>query len=288
MAPTTGGEWVELYNPTASAVDVGGFYVDDVAGGGGAPQAIPAGTVIPAGGRWVFEFASGFPNTTGPESVRFLSGSGASELVHDSFSWSLGSTQQDKVFHRVGDARRVVHDDRGRDDHAQPAAATVELYGAPGGSAVVGRVADGTLVRVRRIDGSWLEVSTAEGAGRRLGRRLPPVRRGAPRGPVALLPDAPRRPRGGAGAAGRGGVGARRPGAGRGGHRPGAAGVGAAPRRQGARAAGGVLRRRAGERPAALRVRGGRRAPRRPGRTSARRAPAPPPRSPARGSRGCS
>lgn len=104
MAPSTGGtEWVELHNPTSSPVDVGGFYVDDVAGGGGAPKQVPAGTVIPAGGRWVMEFASGFLNNTGSETVRFLSGSGASEVTHDSYSYTLGSTQTDKVFHRNGD-----------------------------------------------------------------------------------------------------------------------------------------------------------------------------------------
>ena len=103
MAPKTGNEWVELYNPTSAQVDVSGFYLDDVAGGGGAPKQIPSGTVIPAGGRWVMEFASGFLNNTGAESVRFLSGSGATEAVHDSYSWSLSSTQYDKVFHRTGD-----------------------------------------------------------------------------------------------------------------------------------------------------------------------------------------
>ncbi len=103
MAPKTGNEWVELYNPTAQSVDVGGYYVDDVAGGGGSPKAIPAGTVIPAGGRWVFEVASGFFNNTGSESVRYLSGTGSSAVVHDQFDWSLSSTQYDKVFHRVGD-----------------------------------------------------------------------------------------------------------------------------------------------------------------------------------------
>lgn len=103
MAPKTGNEWVELYNPTATPVDVSGFYIDDVAGGGGAPKQIPSGTVIPAGGRWVMEFASGFLNNTGAESARFVSGSGATEVVHDSYSWSLSSTQYDKVFHRVGD-----------------------------------------------------------------------------------------------------------------------------------------------------------------------------------------
>ncbi|MFP5252818.1 MAG: lamin tail domain-containing protein [Actinomycetes bacterium] len=103
MAPSKGNEWVELHNPTSSTVDVSGYYVDDVAGGGGAPKQIPAGTTIPAGGRWVFEFASGFLNNTGSESVRFVSGTGASEVQHDAFSWSLSSTKYDQVFHRVGD-----------------------------------------------------------------------------------------------------------------------------------------------------------------------------------------
>jgi beta-lactamase superfamily II metal-dependent hydrolase len=105
MAPSSGGtEWVELVNPSGQPVDVSGLYIDDVAGAGGVPRQIPAGTVIPAGGRWVMDIASGLFNNTGSDSVRFVSGSGAGEVVHDSFSWSLGSTQYDKVFHRVGDA----------------------------------------------------------------------------------------------------------------------------------------------------------------------------------------
>lgn len=100
MAPSSGGEWVELYNPTAQPVDVSGWYVDDVAGGGGAPKAIPAGTTIPAGGRWVFEFASGFLNNTGADSVRFTDPAGT---AYDSYDYSLSSTQYDKVFHRTGD-----------------------------------------------------------------------------------------------------------------------------------------------------------------------------------------
>ena len=60
-------------------------------------------TIIPAGGRYVMDIASGFLNNTGAETVRFLSGSGASEVTYDSYSYSLGSTQSDKVFHRQGD-----------------------------------------------------------------------------------------------------------------------------------------------------------------------------------------
>jgi len=100
MAPSTGSEWIELYNPTTSAVDVSGYFIDDVAGGGGAPKLIPAGTVIPAGGRWVYEFASGFLNNTGSDAARYTS-PGGTQI--DAYTYSLGSTQYDKVFHRNGD-----------------------------------------------------------------------------------------------------------------------------------------------------------------------------------------
>lgn len=104
MAPSgTGQEWVELYNPTGTALDIGGRYIDDVAGGGGAPKLIPAGTTIAAGGRWVMAFASGFLNNTGSDSVRFLAINGGAETVFDSHTYSLSSTQYDKVFHRQGD-----------------------------------------------------------------------------------------------------------------------------------------------------------------------------------------
>lgn len=48
------------------------------------------------------EFASGFLNNTGAESVRYLRIS-SGETVYDTHSYSLGSTQPDKVFHRTGD-----------------------------------------------------------------------------------------------------------------------------------------------------------------------------------------
>ncbi|MFC8504440.1 lamin tail domain-containing protein [Pedococcus sp. NPDC057267] len=104
MAPSgTGTEWVELYNTGTSAVDLSGLYIDDAAGGGGSPRQIPAGTTIAAGGHWVMDIPSGYLNNTGAESARFLAISGGVETVYDSYSWSLGSTQYDKVFHRSGD-----------------------------------------------------------------------------------------------------------------------------------------------------------------------------------------
>lgn len=105
MAPRDSGpkEWVELYNPTAATVDVGGLHVDDLVGGGGAPKQIPVGTLIPPGGHYMFEFASGFLNNTGTDQVRYLAISGGVETVYDSTSYSLSSTHYDQVFHRTGD-----------------------------------------------------------------------------------------------------------------------------------------------------------------------------------------
>lgn len=103
MAPQAGSEWIELYNPTASAIDLSGLYLDDAAGGGGAPKQIPAGTTIPAHGRYVMEFGSGFLNNTGTDAVRYLAIGGGVETVYDTTTYTLGSTQYDKVFHRVGD-----------------------------------------------------------------------------------------------------------------------------------------------------------------------------------------
>lgn len=106
MAPKNTGtsEWVELHNPTSQAVDIGGLYIDDLAAGGQSPKQIPAGTTIAAGGYWIMELGSSFLNNTGTEEVRYLSISGGAETVYDKTSYSLSSTQYDKVFHRTGDA----------------------------------------------------------------------------------------------------------------------------------------------------------------------------------------
>ncbi len=101
--PSTDPEWIELYNPTAFPVDLSGLYLDDIAGGGGSPKLIPAGTTIAAHGYYVMNIASGFLNNTGTESVRYLKIVGGVETVYDSTSYSLGSTQYNKVFHRIGD-----------------------------------------------------------------------------------------------------------------------------------------------------------------------------------------
>lgn len=104
MAPSgSATEWVELYNSGPEEVQIGGLYVDDVAGAGGAPKPVPAGTVLAAGGRYVMDLGSGFLNNTGSDSVRFLALSGGTETVYDSYDYALSSTKYDQVFHRVGD-----------------------------------------------------------------------------------------------------------------------------------------------------------------------------------------
>jgi len=47
-------EWIELFNAGAGAVDLGGWQVDDLEGGGAAAYSIPVGTTIGAGGFLAF------------------------------------------------------------------------------------------------------------------------------------------------------------------------------------------------------------------------------------------
>lgn len=47
--PASGSEWIELWTPTGTDVDASGAFADDVSGGS-APQALGAGSVVPAHG----------------------------------------------------------------------------------------------------------------------------------------------------------------------------------------------------------------------------------------------
>ncbi|MDX1377314.1 MAG: lamin tail domain-containing protein, partial [Anaerolineales bacterium] len=78
--PKSSTEWVELYNTTASDLDISGFYIDNIAGGGGAPEVIPAGTIISAGGYYVMTFSNYFKNNG--DDVRFIDPT--QTVVHDS------------------------------------------------------------------------------------------------------------------------------------------------------------------------------------------------------------
>lgn len=96
-APSNGVEWVELFNTTAAALDIGGCYIDDLAGTGGAPTLIAAGTSIAAGGYHVIEKSSYFNN--GGDDVRLLAADQSTLL--DAFSY--GSTGTDLAWYRLPD-----------------------------------------------------------------------------------------------------------------------------------------------------------------------------------------
>lgn len=81
-------EWVELYNITTETLDISSMWIDDIAGGGGAPKQIPADTTIAAGGYYVMTFSS-FLNNTGDD-VRFLGTDGTT--VHDTYTYSNATT----------------------------------------------------------------------------------------------------------------------------------------------------------------------------------------------------
>lgn len=88
MADSATTEWVELYNTTASDLDISNHYIDDVSGGG-TPKLIPANTIISAGGFFVLEF-TGLLNNGGDE-VRFLDPS-QSVLDQTSFTYSTAES----------------------------------------------------------------------------------------------------------------------------------------------------------------------------------------------------
>ncbi|MHB8112959.1 MAG: lamin tail domain-containing protein [Bellilinea sp.] len=81
-------EWVELYNTTAETLTIGSMWIDDINAGGGAPQQIPAGTTLAAGGYYVMTLSS-YLNNTGDD-VRFLAQDGTT--VHDAYTYTSATT----------------------------------------------------------------------------------------------------------------------------------------------------------------------------------------------------
>ena len=74
-APASGPEWVELYNPSDAAIDVGGWRIDDDTPGG-TQTTIAAGSVVPARGYLVVPLSSAILNNTG-DSVTLIDADGS-------------------------------------------------------------------------------------------------------------------------------------------------------------------------------------------------------------------
>ncbi|MFP4346401.1 MAG: lamin tail domain-containing protein [Anaerolineales bacterium] len=96
-APSSGSEWVELYNTTAGEIDLSHCYLDDIADGGGSPYQIPTGTTIAAGGFWTVDFSSFYNN--GGDDVRLLKEDATTILD----SYTYGSTDYDVSWYRSPD-----------------------------------------------------------------------------------------------------------------------------------------------------------------------------------------
>ncbi len=80
-------EWIELYNPLGEVVDVSGYVLDDLIGGGTSPYTIPAGTIVPAYGFVVFyQGVTGIGLNNAGDTVNYLMPDGVTIL--DTFSYS--------------------------------------------------------------------------------------------------------------------------------------------------------------------------------------------------------
>jgi beta-lactamase superfamily II metal-dependent hydrolase len=83
-------EWVELYNTTGAALNIGSMWIDDISGGGGAPKQIPSGTTLAAGGYYVMTFSSFLNN--GGDDVRLLDTDGVTVL--DTYTYTAATADQ--------------------------------------------------------------------------------------------------------------------------------------------------------------------------------------------------
>jgi hypothetical protein len=96
-APSSGPEWVELYNKTDSPLDISNCYIDDKAGEGKDPFQIPVGNTIPAHGFLAFDFTSYFNNDG--DDVRLLLDDASTILD----SHTYGATGDDLSWYRNPD-----------------------------------------------------------------------------------------------------------------------------------------------------------------------------------------
>ena len=95
-SPSSGPEWVELYNTTASTINLGYCFIDDIPAGSTAYQ-IPAGTLIPAHGFWTLDQTSYFNNTG--DDVRLLDEDASTVLD----AYTFGNTGYDLAWYRFPD-----------------------------------------------------------------------------------------------------------------------------------------------------------------------------------------
>ncbi|RIL08456.1 hypothetical protein DCC79_13785, partial [bacterium] len=80
---TRDDEWVELFNAGDAMVDIGGWQLDDSAGGGSAPFVVPGGTVIgPRGHLALYKRQTGLALNNDADTVRLLRPDGTEADAH--------------------------------------------------------------------------------------------------------------------------------------------------------------------------------------------------------------
>ncbi|TFG30406.1 hypothetical protein EU527_14535 [Candidatus Thorarchaeota archaeon] len=83
-------EWIELYNPTGEDIDLAGYILDDIIGGGTAPYTIPEDTIIPGYGFLLFYLAeTGVALNNAGDTVNLIKPDGVTVL--DSYTYSSSS-----------------------------------------------------------------------------------------------------------------------------------------------------------------------------------------------------
>ncbi len=83
-------EWIELYNPLDSTVDISGYVLDDLTSGGTNPYTIPGGTTIPAYGFIVFyQTTTNIALNNDGDTVNYLKPDGTTVL--DSYVYSTST-----------------------------------------------------------------------------------------------------------------------------------------------------------------------------------------------------
>ncbi|MGY5873040.1 MAG: lamin tail domain-containing protein, partial [Candidatus Thorarchaeota archaeon] len=83
-------EWIELFNPSAEAVDLAGYILDDLVAGGGSPFTIPGGSIIATGGFLVFNQSTvGFALNNDGDTVNLIKPDGVT--VQDSYTYDSSS-----------------------------------------------------------------------------------------------------------------------------------------------------------------------------------------------------
>ncbi|HEX9440076.1 MAG TPA: lamin tail domain-containing protein, partial [Roseiflexaceae bacterium] len=87
--PSSGAEWVELFNPSPFDVDVSCWKIDDDTIGG-SQTTIPEGTIIPANGLLVVALTTNILNDSGSDAAQLLDGGGSMVDRHDYSSASAG------------------------------------------------------------------------------------------------------------------------------------------------------------------------------------------------------